>query len=274
MSHAQLLQSFTLNQFHEESFSLNFSSLYWLTGFSNVIFLAINLHKRLVTSKQFSPDLCFDLIEKHKLQEVFLLPPHIILFAESPRFKTADLSSVKVFTTGGLPVSEQLRKTLQSRLTNGKVCVGYGMTEIGGIIAETDPRDEISSSVGRPTVNTQIKILIDDGSIGGIGEIGEILVRKPAKFLGYHSEGQSKIQDADGWMHSGDMGFIDAKHELHVVGQRTFVIRNFYNEIYPCEIESIIGMIPGVRTVCVVGTPTPKTLKFRQPSLSSILNVK
>lgn len=255
ISHAQFLQIFSLNQFHESTFSLNFSSLYWLTGFSNVIYLALNSQKRLITSKPFSPDLCFDLIERYKLNHVFLMPPHVILFIESPRFKTADLSSIKVFTTGGLCITEQVRKTLQSRLVNGKVIVALGMTEVGGIVAETAPGDEVSNSVGKPAVNTEIKILIDDGTIGRFHEIGEILVRKPIKFLGYIGDNNSSIQDEEGWIHTADMGFIDDKPELHVIGQRTFVIKNFYNLIYPEEIEEIILQLPGVRLACVVGTP-------------------
>lgn len=261
VSHAQALQPFSLHQFPENTFSLNFSSLYWLTGFSNIIFQALNLQKRLITTKPFSPELCCDLIEKYKLKHVFLMPPHIILFVESPRFKTADLSSIKVFTTGGLYTSEQLRKTLQSCLINGKVCVALGMTEVGGIIAETDPHDPISSSVGKPAVNTQIKILIDDGTIGGIHEIGEILVRKPMKFLGYLGSLSPLIQDEGGWIHTGDMGFIDELHELHVMGQRTYVIKNFYNEIYPNELEELIERLPGVCRACVFGMPDPEEIE-------------
>lgn len=242
-------------------FSLNFSSSYWLTGFSDITFLALNLHKRLVTSKRFSPDTCFDLIEKHKLKHVFLLPPHVTLFVESPRFKSADLSSIRVFTSGGLFLCEQLRRALQNRMSNGKVVIGYGMTEMGGILTETNPRDEISSSVGRPAVNTQIKILIDDGTIGNVHEIGEVLCKKPMRFMGYVSSHHTSIGDDEGWVHTGDMGYIDEKHELHIVGQRPFVIKNFYNEIYPNEIEEIIQDVPGVRSVCVVGTPDPQEIE-------------
>lgn len=271
ISHAHFLQPFTLNQFNEEQFSINFSSLYWLTGFSNVIFNTLNLHKRLITSKPFTANLCFDLIQKYKLKHVFLLPPHVHLFVDSPKFKTADLSSINVFTTGGLFISEQLRRTLQSGLPNGKVIVAFGMTEVGGIVSETRPHDALSSSVGRPAINTQIKILIDDGTIGGVYEIGEILVKKPMKFLGYFGQHLSSILDEEGWLHTSDMGFIDEKHELNIVGQRTFIIKNFYNEIFPDEIEQVIDQLPGVRYACVVGTPdsteieVPSALVVKHP---------
>lgn len=108
-------------------------------------------------------------------------------------------------------------------------------------------------------MNTEVKILIDDGTIGGVREIGEILVRNQAtKFLGYfNGNGLKPILDDDGWLHTSDMGFIDEGNEINIIGQRTFIIKNIYNEIFPCELEDIIEAIPGVKFVCVVGTPDP-----------------
>lgn len=112
--------------------------------------------------------------------------------------------------------------------------------------------------MGEPSINTEVKILIDDGTTGGIREIGEILVRNQAtKFLGYFNSGSKPILGEDGWLHTSDMGFIDENNEIHIVGQRTFIIKNIYTEIYPCEIEDLIEIIPGVKSVCVVGTPDP-----------------
>lgn len=103
-----------------------------------------------------------------------------------------------------------------------------------------------------------MKILIDDGTIGGIREVGEILVRNRAtKFLGYYNRGPKPILDDDGWLHTSDMGFIDESNEINIIGQRTFIIKNIYNEIFPSEIEAIIETIPGVKFMCVVGTPDP-----------------
>jgi acyl-CoA synthetase (AMP-forming)/AMP-acid ligase II len=108
--------------------------------------------------------------------------------------------------------------------------------------------------VGKPTVNTEVKILIDDGTIGGVREIGEILVRNQAtKFLGYFLSDSQPILAEDGWNHTNDMGFIDENHDINIVGQRTFIIKNIHNEIYPCEIEDLIEIIPSVKFVCVVG---------------------
>lgn len=167
-----------------------------LTGFSNIIFQALNVHKRLITSKHFSPDLCCDLIEKYKLKNVFLLPPHITLLVNSPRFHTTDFSSLNSITSGGLMLTQHMRQTLKNKIPQADVSVALGMTEVGGIICKTTPGAPFTTSVGKPVVNTQVKILIDDGTVGGINEIGEILVKKPAKFLGYLNPRHPTILDA------------------------------------------------------------------------------
>jgi 4-coumarate--CoA ligase len=167
-----------------------------LTGFSNIVYTALNMQKRLVTAQYFSADLCCNLIEKYKLKHVFLLPPHITLLVESSRFHTTDFSSLTVVTSGGLMLTKQMRITLKSKLPNADFVFAFGMTEVGGIVCETYSGDTISSSVGKPSPNTQIKILIDDGSIGDLYEIGEILVKKPMKFLGYIGTRHPTILDS------------------------------------------------------------------------------
>lgn len=93
-------------------------------------------------------------------------------------------------------LTQQMRQTLKNKIPNAAITVALGMTEVGGIISKTSPGDPFTSSVGKPVVNTQVKILIDDGTVGGINEIGEILVKKPAKFLGYVSPRHPTILDA------------------------------------------------------------------------------
>lgn len=256
ISHLQQLQSFAwIRDFDSESFTFNMISCYWASGLNALVYHVLHGQKRLITSKPYTPDLLIDLIEKYQLNSVFLVPPHLSILVESPRFQSADFSSIKQFVTGGLYVSENLRVMMQEKLPNGVLKVGYGMSEFGGILAETGNEFQKSSSVGVPSLNTEIKIQLDDGTTGGIREIGEILVRHPVKFLGYFNGQNRTIVDDEGWLHTGDMGYIDESHELNIIGQRIFAIKNFYNEIFPCEIEDKIERIPGVKQVVVVGVP-------------------
>lgn len=237
--------------------SFNVCSMYWAMGINYLIYKTLNSQMRLITKKRFTPELFFDMVEKYGVTETFLVPPHLMLLVESPRFETADLSSIRCIYTGGLSVLESIRKRLNEKLPNGHVTVIYGTTEFCVLISETVWNKPITSAVGIPTVNTEVKIQLDDGTTGGIKEIGEILARNTIKPLGYFKNIPKIKIDDEGWLHTGDMGFIDENYEINIIGQRTFVIRNYYNEIYPCEIENKIEVLSGIKRVCVVGLPDP-----------------
>ncbi|KAG5682435.1 hypothetical protein PVAND_011788 [Polypedilum vanderplanki] len=258
LTHLQQLQNFTwINNFNPDFFSFNMTSPYWLSGLNCMIFQFLHGRKRLITSKPYTPETFLNLIEKYKINDTFLVPPLLSLLIDTPRFKEADLSSIKYFVTGGLYVSENLRIVVQQKLINGKIKIGYGMTEFGGLLAETQDEFHLGTSVGYPTHNTEVKIQLDDGTSGGISEIGEILVRHPVRFLGYYKNCHKNIIDDEGWLHTSDMGFIDKYHEINIIGQRIFAIKSFYNEFFPSEVEEIIEAVDGVKQVVIVGTPDP-----------------
>lgn len=125
VSHRQQLQAYTwLNEFDRDIFTFNTTSPYWLTYYNSLIFHSINTQKRLVTSQQFTTDLFFDLIEKYKIDSIFVLPSYLSLLIESPRFAAADWKCLKNFITGGLYVSANLRNKIQEKLTNGILKIG------------------------------------------------------------------------------------------------------------------------------------------------------
>jgi 4-coumarate--CoA ligase len=180
------------------------TSYYWLVGLNNLIFRTLHVQKRLITSKPFTPDLFIGLIEKYEINASFLITSYLSLLTESPRFKAADFSRLKYLKTGGMYVSEDLRRTVRDKLTNGIIIVGYGMTEFCGLLAETPHDCQISSSVGVPSINTDVKIQLDDGTTGYLGEIGEILARNPVSFSGYYRNRHRAKFDDEGWLHTGN----------------------------------------------------------------------
>lgn len=129
VSHRQQLQAYTwINEFNRDIFTFNTTSPYWLTHFNSLIFHTLSTQTRLITSKPFTANLFFDIVEKYRPSSVFVLPPYLTLLSESPKFQNADWSCIKDFITGGLSVSVTLRNKIQEKLTNGTVKVGYGMT--------------------------------------------------------------------------------------------------------------------------------------------------
>jgi len=179
------------------------TSYFWLVGLNNLIFRTLHVQKRLITSKKFTPDLFIELIEKYEINVCFLITSYLSLLTESPRFQAADFSRLKYIKTGGIYVSEGLRRMVRDKLPNGIVIVGYGMTEFCGLLAETPCGLQISSAVGVPSINTDVKIQLDDGTTGYLGEIGEILARNPVAFSGYYRNRHRANFDDEGWLHTG-----------------------------------------------------------------------
>lgn len=98
---------------------------------------------------------------------------------------------------------------------------------------------------------------MNDGSLGGIGDVGEILLKRPFNIIDYlNDEKQTKeLIDTDLWIHSGDMGYFNDSLNLFIVGRKKFLIRCCDHQVNPAEIEAIIEDLPGVLKACVVAVP-------------------
>lgn len=136
---------------------LCFSSLYWLSGFTFLVYSLANICKRVITKRPFSPLLFVHLIERYKVNVVLTPPSQVALLVRSPVLKLADLSSIRVYLVGGGYLSPNLRKTVQEHLLYGTILVTYGMTELGGLVSVTLPFQPPSSSSGKVSPNTQVK---------------------------------------------------------------------------------------------------------------------
>ena len=137
---------------------LCFSSLYWLSGFSTLMYSLANVSKRVITKRKFSPLLIVHLIEKYKVNVVLTPPSQVALLVQSPVLKLADLSSLRMYLVGGGFITETLRETLQDHLLYGALIVTYGMTEIAGLASSTMPFQKASNSSGKISPNTKLKV--------------------------------------------------------------------------------------------------------------------
>lgn len=138
---------------------LCFSSLYWLSGFSLLIYTLGNVCRRIITKRKFSPLLFVHLIEQYRVNIVLTPPSFVAMLVQSPVLKLADLSSIRLYLIGGGFLAQHLRKTMQDHLLYGALVITYGMTETAGIIAATQPFQKPSNSVGKVSPNTRIKVI-------------------------------------------------------------------------------------------------------------------
>ena len=226
LSHAQCMNMLMSQSGFIDSFMLCFSSLYWISGFLTLLKMTLNGGKRLITSKPFNPELQMEMIETFGITNILSSPNNVALMIHSPKWKEANLSSIKHYLIGGSFTSEIIRYELQEKLC-GSVFVGYGMTEVGGVIMLTTANEPPSKTVGKLTNNVELKIVDDNGDSVRENVNGEICIRTKYDFLGYvgNEEATSEMLDADNWLHSGDLGYMDEGENLYVLDRKKFIIK-------------------------------------------------
>lgn len=166
-----------------------------------------------------------------------------------------DISSIRHYLCGGSIVAEELCAQMRRHLPNGDVCVGYGLSEIGGIASFNKPPR--SGSVGLLCNGVQTKLVNEDGKQCGINETGELSLKVPFKFAGYYGNDDmtQNAFDSDGWFLTGDVGYFDADGYLYIVDRKKDILKYCNYQISPSEIESLLIQHPAIKQVCVVGVP-------------------
>ena len=191
------------------------------------------------------------------------VPTMFIAELEHPRFKEFDLSSLRTGIMAGATCPIEVMKRVQSELHMNEILIGYGQTEtspINHITRADDPLDKRVETVGRASDHLEIKIIDEQGVTVPIGDKGEICCRGYAVMQGYWNDPEKTAEtiDAEGWLHSGDIGIMDAEGYTQVVGRiKDMIIRGGEN-IYPREVEEFLYTHPDIKEVAVFGIPDEK----------------
>jgi acyl-CoA synthetase (AMP-forming)/AMP-acid ligase II len=217
----------------------------------------------VVTSPQAG--LMLEQIAKWQVTEFFLPPTVIYRLLGVPGIEQVDFSSLKYFIYGAAPMSvEKLRHAIT---VFGPVMAGaYGQTEAPASIAFLPPAehfqdgeigsDERLSSAGRPSPLVRVEIMDDDYQVLAKGETGEICVRGDLVMKGYYNAPELTAQTVvDGWLHTGDIGHLDADGYLHITVRKKDMIISGGFYVYPSEVEQVIWSHPGVQDCAVIGVP-------------------
>jgi fatty-acyl-CoA synthase len=208
---------------------------------------------------RWNPEKLIDWIETERVSFQFLVPAQLKMLMESPRFKTADLSSVRWFTTGGAALTKEIMDLL---LKKGVIMKqGYGLSEAGPGVFALDPKDAVRKlgSIGKPNLLVDVRVLTDKGKEAGPNESGELLIRSPSLFGGYWKNPAETAEAVEGgWFHTGDIVTYDDEGFFFVVARKKLVIRSGSESIYPEEIERILVSHPKVAEAVVIGVPDKK----------------
>ena len=212
------------------------------------------------------PAVMLEAIPKYRVTEFFLPPTVIYRLLDIPDLKQkVDFSSLKYFMYGAAPMSiEKLKQAIE---VIGPVMMGgYGQTEAPAAIAYLPPDahfvggkiagDERLSSVGQPNPLIRVDIMDDDNRILPQGETGEICVQGDLVMKGYYKAPDKTAETIiDGWLHTGDVGHIDAEGFLHITDRKKDMIISGGFNVYPSEVEQVIWGHPAVQDCAVIGVP-------------------
>jgi len=217
-----------------------------------------------VILKSFSPEGLAGLIQRHKATEMLLVPTMIQMLVDSPAIAGFDLSSVRRIVYGASPISEAVLDRAAARLPGAGFVQLYGMTELSPIATCNSAANHVGAardigrhrSAGRATFGVDVRIVDDSNRELPRGEIGEIVVRGDTVMMGYWQRPEETAKAViDGWMHTGDGGYMDADGFVFVVDRIKDMIISGGENIYSTEVENTVAQHPAVLQCAVIGIP-------------------
>ena len=219
---------------------------------------ALALRGTHVLMPGFNPALLLELIEAERASMTLVVPTMLSMLVEHPDAAARDLSSLSSFLIGGSACSAALsRRTTE--VTGTPVVIGFGQTEAFGVVTQTlltDTMADQTTTIGQPVADMEGRIAdLATNETVPVDTQGEICVRGPQTMTGYYDmpEATAAAVDAEGWLHTGDLGEMDARGYLKVTGRlKDMIIRGGEN-VYPREIEEVIADHPAVAGIQVIG---------------------
>ncbi len=210
-----------------------------------------------VTMPRFDLEQFLQLIQDHAVTRVYAVPPIVLALAKHPVVERYDLSSLRIVFSGAAPLSSELAEEAATRL-GVEVVQGYGLTETSPVTHATPPGGYKPGSSGVTISNTEVRVVDNEtGADLGVDEDGEIWIRGPQVMMGYLNRPQatSITIDEDGWLHTGDIGHLDADDHLYVVDRLKELIKYKGFQVPPAELEALLLTHPDVADAAVIGVP-------------------
>jgi long-chain acyl-CoA synthetase len=199
-----------------------------------------------VLMRWFDPERFLELAQEHRTQVTAVVPSMIQLLLAQP-LEEYDLSELRYVVSGGSPLPTDVAEELLRRLPHVEIREGYGLTETAGLVSSTRPGHYRLGSVGKPAPGIEVRIDSED-------EVGEICVRSRCVMLGYWQAPEQTAETIrDGWLYTGDLGYLDEDGYLFVVDRKKdLIIRGGFN-VFPRDVEDALLEHPAVAAAAVVG---------------------
>ena len=244
--------------------------LYHVAGIQAMM-AAIYGGRTLVMERQFEPAEWMGLVQTEKVGRAMMVPTMLKQLMDNPDFEKYDLSSLKVITYGAAPMPLPVIKKAMEVFPGVSFINAFGQTETASTITTLSPEDHVITgteeekekklkrltSIGRPMSDVEMKIMDEEGNELPVGEVGEIVARGPRVMSGYWKEEDktAKTIDKDGWVHTGDMGYVDEDGYFFLAGRTTDMIIRGGENISPEEVEAVLHQHHKIEEAAVIGVP-------------------
>lgn len=232
-------------------------------GGTGLAAIATSAGVRAQVLAEFTPDGVLRAIEKGATH-MFLVPAALQFVIQHPLAKETDFSKLRYLMYGAAPMPLELLKQAVATMPQAGFLQVYGMTETTGTVTMLPPDDhslggnERMRSAGKAVPGVTVQIRDENNKEAPLGEIGEICILSPSNTTGYWKlpEATAKTIDADGWLHTGDAGIMDADGYVYIQDRIKDMIISGGENVYPAEVESAIYGHPAVAEVAVIGIPS------------------
>jgi len=253
---ANMRQMDGLDYFLRDDILLCVLPLFHIYGLVVVLNMGLHMGATVVTMPRFDLEQFLSAIQKYRVTLSHIVPPIVLKLAKEPMVSEYDLSSLKTIFSGAAPLGPELSKECMQRIKCG-IRQGYGMTETSPV-THSSPSDTTKvklGSVGPPAPNTECK-LVDPATGNELGpnEEGEVCVRGPQNMKGYlnNPEATARTIDADGWLHTGDVGYADEDGHFFIVDRVKELIKYKGFQVAPAELEAVLLTHPAVADAAVI----------------------
>jgi long-chain acyl-CoA synthetase len=216
--------------------------------------------------RTFSPELVMAAVEQEKVTTTLLVPTMIQMLTDHPRFQSADMSSLQRIMYGASPISEALLNRAMAGLPGTAFHQLYGMTELSPLAThlpwdqhtgEAATKKNRQRACGRAAIGCEVRIVDADHRPVASGVVGEVAVRGQNVMMGYWERPEETARAViDGWMHTGDGGYMDEEGYVYLVDRVKDMIISGGENVYSMEVENVITQHPAVSQCAVIGIPS------------------
>lgn len=237
--------------------------MFHIYSLNTIMMCGLRVGAAIVVMRRFDLAKMMELVEKYRITIAPLVPPIVVAVAKSDDEATAahDLSSVRMVLSGAAPMGKDIEDAFMAKLPGAVLGQGYGMTEAGPVLSmclafAKEPFKVKSGACGTVVRNAELKIVDPDtGKSLGRNLPGEICIRGQQIMKGYLNdpEATKNTIDADGWLHTGDVGYVDDDDEIFIVDRLKEIIKYKGFQVAPAELEALLITHPSISDAAVVG---------------------